>query len=57
MMKKLGVKLLAIAIFVVLWIFGGCVVAAFGGGVLLQLVWLVIAFKVSGKIDEALLEK
>lgn len=57
MVKKLGVKVLAIAIFMVLWIFGGCVVAAFGGGALLQIVWLVVAFKVSGKIDEALLDK
>lgn len=57
MAKKLGLKLLAIVLFVVLWIFGGCVVAAFGGGLLLQAIWLVVAFKVSGKIDEALTDK
>lgn len=55
MFKKLGVKLLAITIFMVLWILGGCVVAAFGGGVLLEIVWLVVAFKISGKLDEILL--
>lgn len=53
-MKKLGMGILGLAIFAIVWFVGACAVAALGGGLILQVAWLLVAFKVSDRLGETL---